>query len=176
MEMQKLMPGTPQSRDSAFNTLIHFQCRLINAESTVSLKWLDTFPDMMACDYVLCEHKRHWRVCAGHARQTRLPLGARSVYKWSRCVPVHSLWGLLSAGGLQPLAECVNQVSSGLTRWINATSHSISNCTLTAIMSVNHNDCALTDTVYHIALLQRCMHTVHLLSLTPAYLLGTHKH
>lgn len=94
-------------------------------------------------------------------RETGLPLGAHSVYKWSQCVTVHSVWALLSVGGLQPLVN-ISSVSSTVTRWINVILYIILH------MYTHFLNQSITSTHRQLILYVHCIshhfhiHTVHL--------------
>lgn len=73
---------------------------------------------MSACFNVFFEHNDNGGP-AQTCRETGLPLGAHSVYKWSQCVTVDSVWALLSVGGLQPLVNISPMSQAQVTHGIN---------------------------------------------------------
>lgn len=88
------------------------------------------------------------------SREPDLPLGAHGAYKWSWCFTVHSIWGLLSAGGLQLLVN-----TSYKAQWHTELCCVYIDITMHAqlILCISH--------LFHILY----MHTAHLMSLIYAY-------
>lgn len=86
------------------------------------------------------------------SREPDLPLGTHGAYKWSWCF----IWGLLSAGGLQPLAN-----TSYKAQWHTELCCLYIDITMHAqlILCISH--------LFHILY----MHTAHLMSLIYAYIL-----
>lgn len=90
------------------------------------------------------------------SREPDLPLGAHGAYKWSWCFTVHSIWGLLSAGGLQLLVN-----TSYKAQWHTELCCVYIDITMHAqlILCISH--------LFHILY----MHTAHLMSLIYACIL-----
>lgn len=88
------------------------------------------------------------------SREPDLPLGAHGAYKWSWCFTVHSIWGPLSAGGLQLLVNTSYKAQWHIELccvYIDITMHT------QLILCISH--------LFHILY----MHTAHLMSLIYAY-------
>lgn len=102
-------------------------------------------------------------------RETGLPLGAHSVYKWSRCVTVHPVWALLSAGGPRLLENissmfqtlwhpelmsgCISYCTHFLSQSITMHSQAVNSMHILYITScIVHTYCSFTVSHTHSAL------------------------